>query len=262
MIAHMNISTHKFIKNSLINSFFASIFVALLLFFVLKRFLISKGMTFSDPLVFLFTLVFIFPLLLIFFTFLILQSPNSQIKKRRKDIEKNVLFAGRYLLIKLNSGQPLYNALIEASKDYGVASKYFKEIVDNINLGVPIEEALERAIKYSPSPAFQQILFNVINALKIGIDISETLKEVLDDIAAEQLSEIEAYTQKLNSITLFYMLLGVVVPSLGLTIFVVIAGMVGFSIGPPIYIALFVLVLVLQLFFVNFFHKARPNINF
>jgi len=66
---------------------------------------------------------------------IVMRVVDVEIRKQAKEIDKDVLFAGRFLLIKLNTGEPLINALVEASKSYGVANKYFKEIVREIELG-------------------------------------------------------------------------------------------------------------------------------
>ena len=90
----------------------------------------------------------------------------------------------------------MLNALIEGSQSYGVSSKYFKEIVDDINLGTPIEKALDNAVKYSPSEKFRKILFQINTALKVGIDVAIPLNNVIEEITEEQLTEIRRYGKK------------------------------------------------------------------
>jgi len=192
-----------------------------------------------------------------------MKQADMKILKRGKDIDKEVLFAGRFLLIKLNSGQPLINALFDAASSFGVANKYFKEIVREIELGTPLETALENAAEYSASKRFKKILFQINNAIKIGIDVSQTLNSILDEIAEEQLIEIQRYGKKLNSLTMFYMLVAIILPSLGMTMAVVIMSMmpgmgdlanalfVGFGVG----------LVFIQIVFINMFRMARPNVN-
>lgn len=192
-----------------------------------------------------------------------LRRVDTAIIKRGKDIDKEVLFAGRYLLIKLNSGQPLINAIIDASKSFGVANKYFKEIVKDIELGTPLEEALDKAARYSASKRFKKILYNLNNAIKIGIDVTKTLGSILDEIAEEQLIEIQRYGKKLNSMTMFYMLIGIILPSLGMTMAVVILSLLPNtgSLANAIFWVFGVLVIIIQFVFVFMFKGARPNVN-
>ncbi len=260
LMAHFKISPVNFIKNSLMNALIYSITISILALFVSKKFFAAKG--FSDLFSFSVVIFIVFPILFLYLFTILLKAPFVAIKKRRKDIDKDVLFAGRYLLVKINSGKPLLNSLIDASKTFGVGSKYFKEIVDDVTLGMPIEDAIDRAMDLSPSPAFQKILFQINNSLKIGVDISETLANIIEEITSEQLNEIESYSSKLNSVALFYMMLATVVPSLGLTIFVVVAVIIGFQITNAVYVILWMVVVIMQLFFINLFHSIRPNINF
>jgi pilus assembly protein TadC len=192
-----------------------------------------------------------------------LKKVDAKIMKRGKDIDKEVLFAGRFLLIKLNSGQPLINAIVDASKSFGVANKYFKEIVKDIELGTPLEIALENAAINSASNRFRKILFNITNAIKIGIDVSNSLGSILDEISDEQLIEIQRYGKKLNSLTMFYMLLAIILPSLGMTMAAVIFSMLpnmGY-LASKMYWIFGVLLIFIQITFISMFKGARPNVN-
>jgi pilus assembly protein TadC len=204
--------------------------------------------------------VFFFVFMIIFFNFNIV-GIRGKILKRRKEIDKDVLFAGKYLLVKLNGGQPLVNSLVDASKSYGVASIYFKEIVHEIELGKSIEDALDEATEYNPSDKFRKILFQINNALKIGIDVTKFLEATLNEIAEEQLIEINRYGKKLNSVTLFYMLLAVVLPSLGLTIAIVIVSLANIDINMTIFLVVLFFLALIQVMFLIVYKSIRPNIN-
>ncbi|MBN2459783.1 type II secretion system F family protein [Candidatus Woesearchaeota archaeon] len=193
--------------------------------------------------------------------FVMSKSVDSKISKRAKSIDKDVLFAGRFLLIKLNSGKPLINSLTDASQSYGVANTYFKDIVRNIDLGTPLEDALEKAMDNCPSKKMGRVLFQINNALRIGIDVTQNLEAVLEEIANEQLVEIQRYGKKLNSLTLFYMLVAVVAPSLGLTMFMVVAGLVSLDIGPGTFGVFLLFLIILELVFLSLFKSIRPNVN-
>ncbi|MBI3032968.1 type II secretion system F family protein [Candidatus Woesearchaeota archaeon] len=212
-------------------------------------------------------LIFLLPTFIIlcigFFHFFLLV-PKQRILKRQRDLDREVLFAGRYLLVKLNSGVPLLNALLDASKSYGVAKQYFKEIVDEINLGTPIEKAIDNAVKYSPSVKFRKIMFQIGNAVKVGVDVSRSLSDTLEEITNEQMSDIQAYGKKLNSLALFYMLLAVVVPSLGMTIFIVIGTLVNFltpDTAPRLFGVVLGFLVFIQFIFVSIFKTTRLSVN-
>jgi flagellar protein FlaJ len=177
------------------------------------------------------------------------------------DIDREVLFAGRFLLIKLNSGTPLVTALEEASKSYGVGGRYFAEIMRDIELGTPLEDAIERAMNNSPSRHWRKILFQIHNALRLGIDVTHSLEAVLEDITNDYLLQIQRYGKKLSTITLFYLLIAVVVPSLGMTILVVLVSFTGIPLTAPIFLGILAGVIFIQVLFLNVFRSIRPKVT-
>lgn len=200
--------------------------------------------------------------LIAFFTFWFGSKKPDIISHRRAiDIDREVLFAGRFLLIKLHSGKPLVNALIEASHSYGVGSRYFAEIVRDIELGSPLEDAIERAMTYTSSNGFRKILFQIHTALRLGIDVTQSLEAVLEDITQDQMLQIQKYGKKLPSATLFYMIIAIVFPSLGMTIMTIILTFANISMDMGTYgIVLFFLV-VLNFMFITVFRAIRPKVN-
>ncbi|MBI5003031.1 type II secretion system F family protein [Candidatus Woesearchaeota archaeon] len=206
-------------------------------------------------------LLLLLPFICIGYFFFFMMSPKNIINKRKRELDQEVLFAGRFLLVKVHSGRPLLNALIEGSQSYGIASKYFKEIVEDINLGTPIEKALDNAVKYSPSEKYRRILFQISTALKVGIDVSIPLSNAIDEITAEQLTEIQRYGKKLNSLALFYMLLAIVLPSIGMAIFVVVGGLLGLPIERNLFLVVTGALVIVQLIFVSVFKASRLSVN-
>lgn len=206
-------------------------------------------------------LLLVLPVICIGYFFFFMMSPKNIINKRKRELDQEVLFAGRFLLVKVHSGRPLLNALIEGSQSYGIASKYFKEIVEDINLGTPIEKALDNAVKYSPSEKYRRILFQISTALKVGIDVSIPLSNAIDEITAEQLTEIQRYGKKLNSLALFYMLLAIVLPSIGMAIFVVVGGLLGLPIERNLFLVVTGALVIVQLIFVSVFKASRLSVN-
>lgn len=249
-IAGMKDTPEEIIRKSVKVSLMMSFSMLILAFFYIET---QEGNLLWLPIIFLAALY-------IFFKYSLLQI-RGRIIKRQKEIDRDVLFAGRYLLVKLNSGQPLINALVDASKSYGTASKYFRDIVREIELGKSVEDALSYESEYSPSEKFRKILFQISNAIKIGIDVTEFLEATLEDIANDQIIEIQRYGKKLNSLTLFYMLLAVVVPSLGMTIFIIIFSLSGMDIDYLFFGAILFFLTVLQGMFLVLYKSIRPNIN-
>ena len=253
-IAHMKESSYHFVQKSLLGAMYISATISLLMFMMMDKF---RGRDPKNLLITLaifavgFTLVFLF----------LLNAPTVYIRKRQTEIDKEVLFAGRYLLVKMQSGVPFFNALTNASESYGVSSKYFKEIVDDIQMGTPIEAALDKAVEYNASHKFKMILWQMTNALKTGIDTTGSLKAVLDEITKEQIIEIKKYGKKLNSLAMFYMLIGVVVPSLGMAMFIIVTSFVSIQIKLTHLMAIVMMLAFMQFMFLSMFKSIRPNVN-
>lgn len=240
----------EYIKQSLTSSFLVAFFMSvLILFFFIK-------VSLNPMLALLFFIVAFFGLLFVF-----IKRVDAAILRREREIDRDVLFAGRFLLVKLNSGKPLINAIVDASNSYGVASGFFKEMVDDIELGTPMEEALMNAYRNTPSKRFKKILFQINNALKIGVDVSSPLEAILEEISLEQLVEIQRYGKKLSSLTMFYMLAAIVVPSLGITLMSVIASMISLKIDLQMFFVVLFFLVVVQIIFISIFRSIRPNLN-
>lgn len=249
-IAQINQPPEEYINDKLKQSLIAASTIAILTFFLVDKMQKSYWWILAS-----------FAGFFLLFFYILFKQVRVKMEKRRKNIDKEVLFAGRFLLVKLSSGKPLINALIDASKSYGVANNYFKSIIHEIDIGTPLEQSLEKAIKFSPSDRMRKILFQITNALKIGIDVTQSLQSSLDQVAEEQLLEIERYGKKLSSVTMFYMLGAVVMPSLGLTMFVIVASMVNIDADMTLFVVLAFFLMIIEFIFLTVFKSIRPNVN-
>ena len=249
-IAHLRTSPQQFIYDNIKFSLLFSLGLTVLFFFIVDK---ADLPLILLPVAFLFLFIFMF-----YFGFLKLR---ARIIKRQKEIDREVLFAGQYLLIKLYSGRPLLNALIETSKSYGVASKYIREIVNDINTGNSLEMALENAMTYSPSERFRKILFHINNALRLGIDTTKPLSAVLEEIMREEELEIQKYGKKLNTVIIFYMLTAIVIPSIGMTIFIVISSFINFTLSLNHFLVVLGFIALIQMLFISVFKSIRPYVN-
>jgi len=246
-IVKISTTPQDYVKKALKSSIFFGV-----IFFIFTFFLTNKnGSSIFIPIVVGFIAI-------LFFYSLNIRKIDVMIRKKAREIDRGVLFAGRFLLVKLNSGDPLINAIEESSKSYGAASEYFSEIIRELELGTPIEKALEKATEYCPSHNLKKILFQITNALKIGIDVSNYLDATLDEIADQQLVEIMKYGKKLSSLTMFYMLVAIIAPSLGMTLFVVIASLISINLDLLAFSFIVLALIFIQFIFITLFKSARP----
>lgn len=249
-ISKVKQSPREFVAKGLRLAIFSGISMTILMFFMFDKLEIP-----------LLWLLVVFPITFFLTIFFILQMPYGMMRKREREINKEVLFAGRYLLVKMESGYPLFNTLIDASKSYGVCADYFKEIVDDINTGTPIEEALEATRECNPSDKFKRILWQIITALNTGADVAEPLRATLKTITAEQVLEVKAYSKKLNSLMMFYMVVACVLPSIGVTMFMIMSSFLQLEISSGHLFFLLFLLTVIQFSFISLIRATRPMVN-
>ncbi len=247
--ARINKNAETYIKESLILAFMFALMLTISIY------LFSRGTASIIVLI----LSFIAAFLIIFH--LAIHRIDSRIKKISKEIDQDIIYAGRFLLIKLSAGRPLINTIIDVSKTNSSVSKYFMEIVKDIEVGISIEDALQRAIRLSPSKKFRKILFQINNALKVGIDVTRFLEATIEEIEEEQYLEIKRYGKKLSSVTLMYLLFGIVIPSLGLSLASVIGTLLGLEVSSTFFSIMLLFIILVQLSFTIIFHAIRPNIN-
>lgn len=249
-IAHLSYTPSQYVNKTLKVSVLYSFLFSVLFFLVIKKAQLPIAL-----------IVPVYALLFIMIFQYSMIGIKAKIRKREKDIDREVLFVGRYLLVKLYSGRPLLNALIETANSRGVTAKYIKEIVDDISTGSTIEDALNNAMIYSPSEKFAKILFHLNNALQLGIDVTQPLESVLQEITKEEEFEIKKYGKKLNTMVIFYMLAAVIVPSLGVAIFIVIASFINFPISLNGLLILVFFIIIIEFIFITLFKSIRPVVN-
>ena len=191
--------------------------------------------------------------------------------RKTRRLENYLIPAARQLLIELKSGVPLFQALVSISNDYGEVSKEFRKMVKRINSGVPELDALSDASRESPSFSFRKLLWQISNALKVGSDLGSALEAIIVDLEREQVDRIKKYGQELSPWTMIYMMFAVVLPSLGVSLFIVITSFLNIQLpdltlpwggslpGTEVFlVGVVVFLIIFQLFFMNFVGSRRP----
>ena len=248
--AGMNIKPEDFVKQTFLSAFYltAGLFSSITLILV-------KFEAFTTLLL---LLVFPFFALLMFY---LIKIPDAKILGRGKDISKEVVFAGRFLIIELESGVPLYNALQNLSKNYKAIGSYVKEITDKVDLGTSMEDALNEAVELVPSDDLRKMFWQIINSLRTGSDVSRSLLSTVDQIAKRQKIQINEYSKKLNPLAMFYMMIAVIAPSLGMTMLIILSSFVNFTLSLTILLFLAALLGFMQFMFLATIKFPRPPID-
>ncbi|MFB6144089.1 MAG: type II secretion system F family protein [Candidatus Nanohaloarchaea archaeon] len=201
------------------------------------------------------------PLLSIFGFFTFANYPKVQTRKISRELEKDLPYALRHMLIEVRSGISLYEAMVSVSEGYGEASEEFTRIVEDINGGKPQIDALEDSIVRNPSEQYRRAMWQMINALKSGTDVSNTLESLVESMVKQQKLEVERYGKELNPYILVYLMIAVIMPSLGVTFLIVLSTFTGVGLTNFTFYQILGGLILFQVFFLNFVRSKRPEVK-
>jgi flagellar protein FlaJ len=204
---------------------------------------------------------FSFPVVFLFFTFLFAKRPRIKAKKRTRRLEKELPYALRHVLIEVEAGVSLYRAMVSVSDGYGEASNEFERIINQINGGKSEIEALENAIMRNPSEQYRKALWQIINSLKSGSDVSDTLETLVESIMKEQIMSVQKYGKELNPYTMIYLMIAIIMPSLGITFIMIMSTITGMTIGNNLFYMILVGLVIFQIVFINMITSKRPMVK-
>ncbi|MDE1870192.1 MAG: type II secretion system F family protein [Candidatus Micrarchaeota archaeon] len=185
--------------------------------------------------------------------------PIDRSKNVGTEVERDILFAMRDVVIGMRSGMPLFNAMTAVSTGYGAASREFAKVVELVQLGSPIEQAIDEVSNKSTSKTFKRMMLQASVSIKSGADIVTALQGVLDEVAQERVIELRRYGQRLNALAMFYMLFGVIFPSMGIAVAAILTTFINiFTVDETTLIAALIGIFALQIIFLNIMRTSRP----
>ncbi len=146
-----------------------------------------------------------------------------QITKAGRELDWDLLFVSEYFLVSLESGLPLGNAIQNLSKLQRPGGRFFKKVYTEFNTGKDLEQALDESSNFCPSETMKILLKRLKDSLNIGVDLKSVLENFVNDASEKKILDIRAFSKKLNPTIMMYLLLGIVLPSLGVTFFILAA---------------------------------------
>jgi len=202
--------------------------------------------------------------LLIFFLILIvlLRYPRIISGKISEEVDKDLVYALKDLLLSVSSGLSMFTALTLVSKgSYGQVTKDIKEVVDKVNTGVPLDESLEDLAISTPSENFQNALWQIINTTKSGANVEGVIRSLVTNLVAEQRSNITKYSNELNILTLVYMLAAVAIPTIVITLMIILNAFVLAGISEGLFIMFIAVSFFVQLAIIGLVKSRRPVVH-
>ncbi len=248
-------NTYDFIKRMIMFSIIISVVVSILVGAILYKLNLSILAVIVISLV---SLIAVYNMLFNNF----INYPITRGRKLGKEIDKDILFATRDMVISMRSGMPLFNAMTSISTGYGWASNEFSKIVSLVQLGMPVEQAIDEVSEKSYSKTFKRIMLQASISIKVGADITTSLQGVIDDIMQERVIELRRYGQRLNALAMFYMIFGVIFPSMGIAVAAIMTTFISLvTIDTTTLILVLVFIVGIQVVFLNLIKSSRPSFS-
>lgn len=200
---------------------------------------------------------------LMFFVVIVylLAYPRMHVRRRVNEMERNLLYGLKHILIQIKSGVPLFDSFISLSKcGYGGLSDEFVELVKEVEMGSSMEVEIEKLAIRNPSSYLRRALWQLSNGMKAGSDISTVLQSIIENITKEQGLALRRYGSQLNPLTLVYMMVAVIIPALGITMLIVLSSFSGMEISETLLLGIFFALSFLQFMYMGLIKSKRPNI--
>jgi flagellar protein FlaJ len=190
--------------------------------------------------------------------------PELRIIRRKKEIDNEIVFAAKHIIVEISSGIPLFDSLVGATHGYGAVSDEIRTIVERVTFGEPLTHVLRDAAEKTPSPSFRRIVIQIATAVVSGANVARALESTVDQISKEQILEVKEYGQKLNPLIMFYLVIAVIFPSLGMIFIMILLSFVGKNVSIPLVYLILVAILLgfVQYMFLAFVKSSRPRYAF
>ncbi len=188
--------------------------------------------------------------------------PSFLASKKTRDVERNLLFAIRHLFIQVKSGVSLFDALVSVSKGgYGMLSEEFYQTTKEIATGKEETTALEELAFRIPNISLKRILWQIVNSLKTGSDIGNTLNMLAHNLSEEQKVNIRKYGSQLSPMALMYLMLAVIFPTLGITFLIIFSTFTGIQFPETFFYLIIFVVSTFQFMFMGLVKGRRPSVE-
>lgn len=252
LTARIKESMYSFVKRMLFAAVAMAVVMSIVIFLVFSR----LGM--SLPIDFLLSAVIFIGIFRFAFT-AFLHFPTRKLAVSGKAVERDIIFAARDIIISLRSGLPLFNALTYVSTGYGDASQEFKKIIERVQVGEPLVDAIDDVIAQTKSPSFRRLMLQASVSIRSGADVIGALQSIIDQLTQERVIAIRSYGQKLNAIAMFYMLFGIIMPSMGIAVLTILTTFIAvFTVNVTVLAFGLVGIFFLQIIFLRLILSSRP----
>ena len=197
-----------------------------------------------------------------FFFFLNLFYPKLLLRIRGEEIDRELAFALRDMALQIEGGIPLYDVMVDISQsDYGAVSREFAITVHEISAGYSEKAAFERMALRTQSDFLKKSLWRIVTVISSGANLAPALKQIAETIKISQLNSLKDYASSLNFLIWIYLLIAVVLPSMGITFLVVYASFSAELDPTSILYPLVAVTVFIQIAIIGYISRTKPKVS-
>jgi archaellum biogenesis protein FlaJ (TadC family) len=184
--------------------------------------------------------------------------PSWIFQKRAQEIDTNLIFGIRHLLVQTSAGVPFFDALYSASAGYGKVSEEFSKIITDVNGGKDLSDALEASAENSPSHYYRRIMWQIANSTRSGYATADILSDLLSYLINDQQNRLKKFGSELNILSIFYLSTCIVLPTFGLIFIIMMSSFSLIAINNTTLAIMIFFVGVFNMMFLGMIRSRRP----
>lgn len=116
------------------------------------------------------------------------------IKKRTRQLEEEALTFFPVFLLNLKNNKNIKKALIlSINTENWILGKEFQKVIDEVNVGKSLDEALEMLLDRCPSENIKNIIVSIMEANRMGNNVNDTIVRQLECLKEKKNREIINY---------------------------------------------------------------------
>jgi len=193
--------------------------------------------------------------------------PYRLVSGKRRSIETNLPFAANHMGAIAASGiaPHIMFRLLTDVKEYGEIGNAAATIVRNVDsFGMDINSAIKDVADRTPSPQFRQFLYGIISTISSGGDLKRYLQNYAKEALTDYKLKREKFISALSLYADFYTAVLIAAPLFFVSIMAVMGmiggSIMGMSITTAIQIGIYLLIPILNIFFLLFIHFTQPGV--
>ncbi|MCK4714315.1 MAG: type II secretion system F family protein, partial [Candidatus Aenigmarchaeota archaeon] len=97
-------------------------------------------------------------------------------------------------------------------------------------------------------------------AIRAGADVTNTITAIVDDLGQEQRVKIKNFGAELNPLAMVYMMMTIIMPTMGITFLIVLSSFASLPIDETIFYVILLMLLMFQVMFIGMVRSRREEI--